>query len=232
MLGVNYNYRVIENDRCALYGIGGVNMSKVLVVVDMQNDFVDGSLGSVQAFGIVSRVRKKIEKCIEMGDGLVFTMDTHDVDYLKTMEGENLPVKHCIKGTDGWNIVKELAVFLPGNKEDVHKKESKKKHADSKQEVTIDTKKVKVVEKNTFGSLELPKFVKNYNEIELVGLCTDICVISNAILLKTFYPEKIIEVDASCCAGSTPESHDNAISAMKACQIKILREKTTDKWRI
>lgn len=207
-------------------------MRKVLIVVDMQNDFVDGSLGTAEAFGIVSRVRKKVEKCIKMGDDIIFTMDTHSEDYLDTVEGKNLPVKHCIKGTKGWNIVKELAAYIPQNDEDILQKDGKKKQPDYKQEALKNVNNVRIVEKNTFGSIELPELVKDYNEIELVGLCTDICVISNAILLKTYYPEKLIEVDASCCAGTKPESHDNAIEAMKMCQIRILGDTAADKWRL
>lgn len=180
-------------------------MSKVLIVVDMQKDFVDGSLGTLEAVGIVSLVKKKIKKCMSAGDDIIFTVDTHYENYLDTREGENLPVKHCIKGTEGWNIIDELVNYIYENN-------------------------VKVVEKNAFGSIELPGLVEHYDEIELIGLCTDICVISNAILLKTYYPEKIIEVDASCCAGTTQQSHENALAAMKMCQIKVLREAHMDKW--
>lgn len=167
-------------------------MAKVLIVVDMQNDFVDGALGTKEAGQIVPCVISKVESAVNNNDGIIFTKDTHYSDYLDTAEGKNLPVMHCIKGSKGWEIIPELS-----------------RYAD------------KVVEKNTFGSINLPKKVENYDEIELIGLCTDICVISNALLLKAYFPEKNISVDASCCAGVTPESHNNAIEAMKMCQIKI-----------
>lgn len=168
-------------------------MSKALVVVDMQSDFVDGTLGTKEAEQIVPAVVNKVKAAIKNNEFIIFTKDTHYSDYLNTSEGKNLPVKHCIKGSSGWEIVPEL-----------------KEYADN------------IIEKNTFGSVELPKEVKDCDEIELVGLCTDICVISNALLLKAFFPEKDISVDASCCAGVTPQSHNNALEAMKMCQIKII----------
>lgn len=168
-------------------------MSKVLIIVDMQNDFVDGALGTKEARQIVPAVVKKAETALKNNTDIIFTKDTHFSDYLDTSEGKNLPVKHCIKGSSGWEIVPAL-----------------KKYA------------VKVIEKNTFGSVDLPNEVKDYDEIELVGLCTDICVISNALLLKAYFPEKDIFVDASCCAGVTPQSHNNALEAMKMCQVKVI----------
>lgn len=171
-------------------------MNKVIIVVDMQNDFVDGSLGTKEAQAMLPHLVQKLARVQESYNvDLVFTMDTHNEDYLQSAEGKKLPVEHCIKGTLGWKIVSQLQAF----------KEVAKA----------------VVEKPTFGSTELPGLVANYDEIELVGLCTDICVISNALLLKAFYPEKKISVDPSCCAGVTPESHENALSAMKMCQIDI-----------
>lgn len=167
-------------------------MRKVLIIIDMQNDFVDGSLGTNEAKCIVPAVVKKAEFAIKNNIDIIFTKDTHYSDYLNTSEGKNLPIEHCIKGSSGWEIVPDL-----------------KKYA------------LKVIEKNTFGSVDLPNEVKCYDEIELVGLCTDICVISNALILKAHYPEKNISVDASCCAGVTPQSHENALEAMKMCQIKV-----------
>lgn len=168
-------------------------MEKVLIVVDMQNDFVDGSLGTKEAVKIVPTVADKIKAAINNNNMVIFTKDTHYSNYLETAEGKNLPVEHCIKGSSGWEIIPALNKYAQN-----------------------------VIEKNTFGSTILPEKVKEYDEIELIGLCTDICVISNALLLKAHFPEKDIYVDASCCAGVTPESHNNALEAMKMCQIKII----------
>ncbi|MBR3646080.1 MAG: cysteine hydrolase [Lachnospiraceae bacterium] len=171
---------------------------KTLVVVDMQKDFIDGALGTKEAVAIVDNVKKKIEKYRKEGNQIIFTRDTHGIDYLNTQEGKNLPVEHCIEGTEGWQIAKELEV----RPEDT------------------------VINKISFGhnwykDIENnPDFIKG-DEIELVGLCTDICVISNALGLKTMFPERPITVDASCCAGVTPQSHTNALEAMKMCQISI-----------
>jgi nicotinamidase-related amidase len=169
---------------------------KVLVVVDMQKDFIDGSLGTKEAVGIVEKVADKIKGF----DGeIVFTRDTHFENYLDTQEGKNLPVKHCIKDTEGWQINDQLQ--------------------------TLRTPQMKVFDKLTFGSVELAEYLKAQSDlesVELVGLCTDICVISNAMVIKAFLPELPICVDSSCCAGVTPESHLRAIEAMKMCQITIL----------
>lgn len=164
-----------------------------LIVVDMQNDFITGSLGSTHAAAIVPHVEEKIK----FYDGLViFTRDTHTGEYLQTQEGRKLPVSHCIKDTEGWQICEQL-----------------KPHAKH------------VVDKVTFGSMELPEILKAsgepIEEIELCGLCTDICVISNAMILKAAFPEARILVDGSCCAGVTPESHNTALAAMKAVQIEV-----------
>ncbi len=173
-------------------------MAKALVVVDMQNDFVDGALGTKEAQGMLPRLVEKL-KNLDSDTEIFFTQDTHGENYLETQEGKNLPVVHCVKKTQGWEIVPELQEF---------------------------TKKAKaVIEKKTFGSTRLPTLLKPYEEVEFVGLCTDICVISNALLLKAFYPEQKISVDASCCAGVTPESHLNALAAMKMCQCSIKGEK-------
>ena len=168
---------------------------KVLVVVDMQNDFIDGALGTKEAEGIVSNVQKKIETYRNKNDVVIFTRDTHFENYLETQEGKNLPVKHCIKDSFGWQISSKLNV------------------ADST-----------IIDKPIFGSLELAECVskiENVSEIELVGLCTDICVISNAFILKSKFPETLISVDSSCCAGVSPESHNRALESMKTCQIVI-----------
>lgn len=167
-------------------------MKKALVVVDMQIDFVTGALGTKEAQEIVPAVRKKIMQYIKEKQKIIFTKDTHQENYLCTQEGKKLPVKHCIKGTEGWEIIPELSEYV-----------------------------TKVIEKPTFGATALPEQVKEAECIELVGLCTDICVISNAMLLKAYYPERIICVDASCCAGVTPQSHQNALEAMKMCQIEV-----------
>ncbi|MCC8151589.1 MAG: cysteine hydrolase [Lachnospiraceae bacterium] len=168
---------------------------KLLVVVDMQKDFVDGALGTAEAVSIVPKVRDKILKCRAEGWTVVFTRDTHTEGYLETQEGKNLPVIHCVKGTPGWEIVSELPV------------------EDSR-----------IFDKVTFGSMELAQYaagLSTLEEVQLIGLCTDICVISNALLLKAALPEVPISVDAGCCAGVTPESHKNALAAMEACQIRI-----------
>jgi nicotinamidase-related amidase len=175
-------------------------MGKYLIVIDMQNDFVDGALGSEAAAAIVPAV---IEKIWEFDGDVLFTYDTHGEDYPRTREGRGLPVVHCIEGTKGW--------LLHGELEDVRFKVGGKAFT-----------------KTTFGSRALAEYLAIANEkqpverVELVGLCTDICVISNALLLKAFLPEAEIAVDASCCAGATPEGHERAIAAMRVCQIEIL----------
>ncbi len=167
---------------------------KYLIVVDMQNDFITGSLGSRDAEKIVSNVVEKVKNY----DGkVIFTRDTHFEDYLNTQEGRKLPVTHCVKDTFGWEICKELKPYAKT-----------------------------VIDKITFGSVDLPSVIKDYNEdieeIELCGLCTDICVISNAMILKASLPEVTIKVDSSCSAGVTKESHNNALSAMKSVQIEVI----------
>ena len=167
---------------------------KYLIVVDMQVDFINGALGSNLAVAIVPNV---VEKVKSFDGKVIFTRDTHFKDYMNTQEGKNLPVPHCVKDTDGWQICDEL-----------------KPYADV------------IIDKLTFGSIELPNFIKSFNEpiekIELCGLCTDICVISNAVVLKAAFPEVPIAVDSSCCAGVTIESHNNALNAMKVIQIEII----------
>lgn len=169
---------------------------KILVVVDMQNDFIDGALGTPEAVSIVPYVKQ----VIEFFDGKVlFTRDTHFADYMDTQEGKNLPVPHCIKDTDGWRIRKELDAL----------------------------RKTPAIDKITFGSKDLVDILKGEPSIEsitFVGLCTDICVISNVMLTKAFFPEIPLIVDAKACAGVTPESHQNALAAMKMCQVRIVNE--------
>ena len=171
-------------------------MKKLLIVVDMQKDFIDGSLGTPEAVAILPKVAEKMRNF----DGtVIFTRDTHETNYMDTLEGKNLPVPHCIRDTDGWQIASELTAIRSGE----------------------------VIDKPTFGSVELSKKLAELHSAEpiekitLVGLCTDICVLSNALLIKAHLPEIEIAVDAACCAGVTPESHDNALSAMKMCQISI-----------
>lgn len=169
---------------------------KVLIVVDMQNDFIDGALGTKEAVGIVENVKKKIAEYKKNGDRIIFTRDTHQTDYLETREGKKLPVEHCIEGTKGWQIAEG-----------------------------IDDKSCIHINKPNFGWPGWADFdMKEAEEIELVGLCTDICVVSNALILKAIYPEIPIKVDAGCCAGVTPESHDAALVTMKMCQVEVIGE--------
>ncbi|MBS6644165.1 MAG: cysteine hydrolase [Clostridiaceae bacterium] len=169
-------------------------MKRLLIVVDMQNDFIDGALGTKEAVEIVPAVVEKIREYQDRGDEVIFTLDTHFEDYLDTMEGKKLPVPHCIKGTPGWELQTDISRF--------------------------DGKKF---EKITFGSLDCAKYVAEgeYDSVELAGLCTDICVISNALLIKAAAPSVPVLVDSLCCAGVTPESHRNALEAMKMCQIDV-----------
>lgn len=179
---------------------GGYDM-KILLVIDMQKDFITGALGTKEARTIVSKVQDKISEYRSMGYPVIFTRDTHAENYLDTEEGRNLPVVHCIEGTPGWELASELEV------------------ADSV-----------IVNKPSFGSLKLADLIREkytkegaeQPELELIGICTDICVISNAMILKAYFPEAKISVDASCCAGVTPQSHVNALEAMKMCHIQII----------
>lgn len=170
-----------------------------MVVVDMQKDFVDGALGTKEAEAIVPNVCRRIK---EFDGEIIVTLDTHNENYLSSAEGKVLPVPHCIKGTDGHSLNDYVATALVG-------------------------KKYTVLEKLTFGSIELPKVIKDIAgdeefSIELLGLCTDICVVSNALLLKANYPEVEISVDSSLCAGVTVDSHMAALTTMKMCQINVL----------
>lgn len=168
---------------------------KLLAVIDMQNDFIDGTLGTKEAAAIVQNVAAKIEAYKAAGEAIAFTRDTHGPNYLETQEGRNLPVVHCVEGTRGWQISDRL-----------------------------NTDNARIFNKPAFGSNALAEYAASLaglEEIELVGLCTDICVISNAFVLKAALPETKITVDSSCCAGVTPESHKNALNAMRMCQVEI-----------
>lgn len=174
-------------------------MMRILIVVDMQKDFINGSLGSGDAEAIVEAAVNKING---FNGDIIVTLDTHFENYMETSEGKNLPIPHCIKDTDGWQL-------------------------DSRIRAALDKKAYSAVEKITFGSVELPKIIaENYDinniEIELIGLCTDICVVSNALLLKAHFPEIPIFVDSSCCAGVTPKSHNAALETMRSCQINVI----------
>ncbi len=174
-------------------------MKKILIVVDMQKDFVDGALGTKEAVAILDNVVRKIE---QFDGDIIATYDTHPESYMETQEGKNLPVPHCIKGTDGWQL-------------------------DRRVQAALNKRTYKAIEKPTFGATALPEYIRqSYNpneiEIELIGLCTDICVVSNALLLKANFLETKVSVDASCCAGVTPESHEAALCTMKMCQVHIL----------
>ncbi len=219
---------------------------KVLVVVDMQNDFVTGVLGTKEAEAVVQNVAEKIKAAINENERIIFTYDTHEDDYLLTEEGKNLPVPHCIRGTKGWELTPEI----------------------DNMRVAANIKNgpnVRCIRKETFGAIALAKllgetesggaaaltkmpdepgpeqpaldrtgrewpFPEEITEVELVGLCTDICVISNAMLIKAILPNVHIVVDAACCAGVTPESHDTAIAAMRGCQIEV-RNQGNEPWR-
>ena len=168
-------------------------MKKTLIVIDMQKDFIDGSLGTKEAVAIVPAVKEKIAAYVEAGDEIIFTRDTHQENYLETNEGKHIPVEHCIQGTDGWKIAKGLEV--PG---------------------------AIYIDKPSFGYMDWKDY--DLEEVEIVGLCTDICVVSNALIIKATYPEINVTVDARCCAGVTPESHEAALATMKMCQVNVIGE--------
>ena len=165
-------------------------MKKTLIVVDMQNDFIDGALGTAEAVDILPEVRAKIAEYADRGDEIIYTRDTHQSDYMNTNEGKHLPVEHCIEGTHGWEIADGL--YREG---------------------------CEIVNKPAFGYTGWGEH--DFEEVELIGLCTDICVISNALLIKAQFPEIKVSVDPRCCAGVTPESHDAAIATMKMCQVDM-----------
>lgn len=165
---------------------------KTLIVVDMQNDFIDGMLGTPEAVQIVDNVKKKIKEYKDRGDQIIFTRDTHQDNYLSTNEGKHLPITHCVENTEGWEIAD--GIYVEG---------------------------CDIVNKPSFGYTGWKDY--DFEEVELVGLCTDICVVSNALVLKALFPEIKISVDAKCCAGVTPQSHDAALTTMNMCQIEVLR---------
>ena len=166
-------------------------MKKTLIVVDMQNDFIDMALGTAEAVAIVPKVRQKIQTYVQNGDTVIFTRDTHGEDYLQTPEGKKLPVKHCIRGTKGWEIAQGL--YVDG---------------------------CKIIDKPNFG---WPHWdAEELQNVEIIGLCTDICVVSNALIIKAMFPDAQVQVDASCCAGVTPQSHEAALLTMKMCQIDVI----------
>lgn len=176
------------------------DIKKILIVIDMQNDFITGSLGSEDAETIVPYVKAKVKEYVDYEDLVIFTQDSHFEDYLNTLEGKMLPVKHCIVETEGWEICDELQEFVDGARC-----------------------------KRTFGYLNWKEAIKYPLEkmgitIEICGLCTDICVVSNALILRAMYPNNRIIVDARCCAGTTPEKHKAALEVMKSCQIEVYNE--------
>ncbi len=173
-------------------------MRKILVVVDMQNDFIDGSLGTAEACAIVDRVKEKILSYPE--ENRFATLDTHGEDYMETQEGWNLPVPHCIKGSDGWKLRADYEDLIPQENR---------------------------FEKPTFGSVKLAAFLQNLAQkeeiaVEFVGLCTDICVVSNVLMVKAFLPEVTVTVDSACCAGVTPMKHEAALETMRSCQVSVI----------
>ena len=174
-------------------------MKQFLIVVDMQTDFVDGALGTPEAVAILPAVAARIRACRETGATVIATLDTHGENYLHSAEGQKLPVVHCVRNTEGWQLHPAVREALAG---------------------------CLTVEKPTFGSVRLPEIIRDLAageafSIELIGLCTDICVVSNALLLKANFPEIPISVRAACCAGVTPEKHEAALETMRSCQIDI-----------
>ena len=172
-------------------------MKKLLVVVDMQQDFVHGALGTDRAREILPRVREKIHKAVGEGASLAYTMDTHQPDYLQTREGKNLPVVHCVEGTEGWALCAELSGPLEG---------------------------AKAFHKPSFGSVGLGEYVKSekFDVVEMIGVCTGICVLSNAVLVKAYAPETDVLVDSGLCACVSPESHQTALDAMRLLQVTVV----------
>ena len=166
-------------------------MKKTLIVVDMQNDFIDMALGTPEAVAIVPKVKEKIQDYIRNGHEVIFTRDTHSEDYLQTSEGKKLPVKHCIKGTKGWQIADGL--YIDG---------------------------CKVIDKPNFGWPHWDR--EQLEDVEIIGLCTDICVVSNALIIKATFPDANIKVDSNCCAGVTVDTHQAALKTMAMCQIDIV----------
>lgn len=187
-------------------------MAKILVVVDMQKDFINGSLGTKEAEAIVPRVKSIIDEYVNDDDAkILFTKDTHHENYLDTSEGKNLPVVHCVEGTDGWQIPDELLENI------------------DLQNLQL-FRDVIIVSKPTFGFMFIDRCIREFfgldesciDEIRIVGLCTDICVVSNALILKAVFPEIPIVVDSSACAGVTPEKHEASLEVMRSCQINVI----------
>lgn len=172
---------------------------KYLIVVDMQKDFIYGALGSKEAQKIVKAVVKKIRWYMDNGYRIIFTRDTHTQDYMNTLEGQKLPVIHCVEGTDGWEIIDEI-----------------------KAEIDMTNNRVVCINKETFGYLDWTNLLQDAEEVEIIGVCTDICVVSNALIVRANYPNMKITVDSSCCAGVTVESHEAALMTMKSCQIDVI----------
>lgn len=170
-----------------------------LIVVDMQKDFIYGALGSKEAQKIVKAVVKKIRWYMDNGYRIIFTRDTHGQDYMNTLEGQKLPVIHCVEGTDGWEIIDEI-----------------------KAEIDMTNNRVACINKETFGYLDWTNLLQDAEEVEIIGVCTDICVVSNALIVRANYPNMKITVDSSCCAGVTVESHEAALMTMKSCQIDVI----------
>lgn len=166
-------------------------MKRTLIVVDMQNDFIDMALGTKEAIAIVPKVQEKIRQYVDRGDEIIFTRDTHFENYLETAEGKKLPIPHCIQGTKGWEIAEGL--YVEGSK---------------------------IIDKPNFGWPHWQK--EELEEVELVGLCTDICVVSNALIIKATFPNAIVKVDSSCCAGVSVESHQAALKTMEMCQVEVV----------
>jgi len=166
-------------------------MKKTLIVVDMQNDFIDMALGTKEAVAIVPKVKEKIQQYIGKGDEVIFTRDTHFEDYLQTTEGKKLPVEHCIKGSKGWQIADGL--YVEG---------------------------CKIIDKPNFGWPNWKE--EQLEEVELIGLCTDICVVSNALIIKATFPDALVKVDRNCCAGVTVETHEAALRTMEMCQVEVM----------
>ena len=182
---------------------------RILIIIDMQNDFLTGTLGTLEAQAIISNVVKRIRESKD--EMIIFTQDTHQEDYLTTPEGIKLPIEHCIEGTHGWEIHEEILNTWRQNKHTV----------------VIPDVENNSFKKPVFGSVDLVKFLEgikeDIGEIELIGVCTDICVVSNALMIKNTVPDIRIVVDAKCCAGVTPQSHIEALNVMRMCQIDVLQ---------
>lgn len=177
-------------------------MENILIVVDMQNDFIDGSLGTPEAQAIVSKVVAKVEEFRKESNTIYFTEDTHNDNYLDSLEGKYLPVKHCVYETHGWYYNKQIADILDEYVNAIG------------------------ILKYTFGVKNWKEYLGKYfnGTIEICGLCTDICVVSNALILRALYPNVEIICDASCCAGTTPERHKEALDVMRSCQIQVIND--------